>query len=98
MEARALHVSLVDELFAVTDVMIPGGRGDRLIHVWSQNGEAIQRSFDVEASQVGDEGTVRLRSKLAAGSIPTNKAGAWRVDVLTEDGQLVGRVQFEVIE
>lgn len=98
VEARALHVSLVEELYAVTDVMVPGGKGDRLIHVWSQDGTEIQRSTDVDPNPIGDAGTVRLQSKLAAGSLPTHKAGAWTVDVLTEDGQLVGRVPFQVIE
>jgi hypothetical protein len=32
VEASALHVSLVNDLYAVTDIFIPGGKGDRLVH------------------------------------------------------------------
>ncbi len=99
MEASTLHTSLiVEHLWAVTDVYIPGGKGDRLVHVWRRDGEVVQRSTDVDASPSGTTGTVRLRSLLLPQNIPENRAGHWLVDVETEDGQLVGRVAFDVIE
>lgn len=99
IEARSLHHSRVgQELHAVTDVVIPGGKGDRLVHVWRKDEEVIQRSTDVEAREHGAVDTVRLRSRLRAEHIPKRTVGPWAVDVQTEDGQLVGRVRFEVIE
>lgn len=98
LEVSSLHVSLVHELYAVTDIVVPGGKGDRLIHVWYKDGEEVQRSEDVDPHPQGLWDAVRLQSKLAADKIPTDKAGAWSVDVLTDDGQLVGRVSFTVIE
>lgn len=98
LEVRRLHVSLVHELFAVTDVVVPGGKGDRLLHVWMQDGVEIERAENVDPSPHGIWDTVRLRSQLSADKIPSDKTGHWSVDVLTQDGQLVGRASFEVIE
>jgi len=41
---------------------------------------------------------VRLRSSLTGRDLPLNLLGAWCVDVETDDGQLVGRTEFEVVE
>ena len=99
VEARAIHKSLVaEELHAVTSVVIPGGKGDRLVHVWRKDGEVIQRSTDVDAQPDGVVGTVRLRSQLEPSNVPESKVGEWLVDVETSDGQLVGRVAFDVTE
>ena len=98
IEASSLHVSLVNELYGVSDVMLPGGKGDRLFHVWRKDGEEVQRSTDVDIHPYGATGTVRVQSKLAADKLPATKTGAWTLDVMTEDGQLVGRVAFNVIE
>src|SRR5690606_3751794 len=38
IEASKLHRSLIEELYAVTDVVVPGGKGDRLVHVWNHEG------------------------------------------------------------
>ncbi len=98
LEVSSLHGSLVHELFAVTDIVVPGGKGDKLVHVWTKDGEEIQRFTDVDPHPQGLWDTVRLQSKLEADRIPQDKAGEWHVDVLTGDDQLVGRVQFTVIE
>ncbi|HET6583259.1 MAG TPA: DUF5924 family protein [Nannocystaceae bacterium] len=97
IEASALHGSLVNELYAVTDVMSPGGRGDRLVHRWMKDGELVQESTDVNPTENGD-GIVRLQSKLDDAKLSDPKTGHWSVDVFTEDGQLVGRAPFDVIE
>jgi hypothetical protein len=98
LEVSSLHGSLVHELYAVTDIVVPGGKGDRLVHVWFKDGEVVQRSDDVDPHPQGLWDTVRLQSKLAADKVPEAKAGHWSVDVLTDDDQLVGRVTFTVIE
>ncbi|XYI02329.1 DUF2914 domain-containing protein [Sorangium sp. So ce1128] len=46
----------------------------------------------------GPAGAVRLKSQLAGKHLPARLAGRWTVDVETEDGQLVGRISFEVTE
>jgi hypothetical protein len=96
VEARSLHVSMIDRLYAVTYVSIPGGRGDNLVHEWSREGTVIARVEQVTVHLVEPAGTVRIRSELT--NVPEPKTGQWRVDVLTADGQLVGRVPFTVIE
>lgn len=99
MEATKLHASLIDDgLHVVTDLVIPGGKGDRLVHVWMKDGELRQRSTDVDPRAEGPTGTIRLRSTLSADALPSEVAGQWEVRVETQDGQLVGRVPFEVID
>jgi hypothetical protein len=99
IEATALHTSLINEyLWAVTDVYMPGGQGDRLLHVWRRDGEVVQRSTKVDAKPSGTTGTVQLTSLLLPENCPADRTGHWLVDVETEDGQLVGRVAFEVTD
>lgn len=96
--AKAMHVSHVGtQLHAVTDVMIPGGRGDRLVHVWRKDGEEVWVPPEVVVEPL-DAGVVRLRSSIARERLPAEPAGSWVVDVETEDGQLVGRVRFEIAQ
>jgi hypothetical protein len=99
MEVKALHPSVIQELIAVTDVVVPGGKGDRLRHVWRRAGREVHRSSE-ETSRIEPPkaGVVRLRSSLTEHDLPPNLVGSWAVDVETEDGQLVGRTEFEVVE
>ncbi|MCA9655873.1 MAG: DUF2914 domain-containing protein [Myxococcales bacterium] len=98
VEASKLHRSLIHELYAVTDVVVPGGKGDRLVHVWTHEGEVVHRATEVDPRAHGPTGTIRLRSQLDAGLLPEDPAGAWWVDVVTQDGQLVGRTEFEIMD
>ena len=97
MQVSTLHQSLIQEMHALTDVVIPGGHGNTLHHVWRHEGLAVQQG-PVTPSGEPPPGTVRLRSPLRSFNIPSQRAGHWSIDVLTEDDQLVGRVPFEVIE
>ena len=99
MEVTTLHASVIHELIAVTDVVVPGGKGDKLRHVWRHQGVEVQR-WTEETSRVdgAPKGSVRLRSTLTKKELPPQIAGKWTVDVETEDGQLVGRASFRVIE
>ena len=96
MEVKTLHPSVIQELIAVTDVVVPGGKGDRLRHVWLQDGHEVHRTSEETSRIDGPKGVVRLRSSLTDKDLPADLAGPWRVDVETEDGQLVGRAEFEV--
>jgi len=98
VEASKLHRSLIHDLYAVTDVVVPGGKGDRLVHVWSHEGREVDRVQEVDPTAHGPVGTIRLRSHLDADTVPAQPAGDWTVDVVTQDGQLVGRTAFEITE
>lgn len=103
MEVRDLHPSVIDKLIAITDVVVPGGKGDRLQHVWRHDGHEVHRATESTLrvdpdSDSKDKGTIRLRSGLTGGQLPARAqlVGNWSVDVETQDGQLVGRVSFSV--
>jgi hypothetical protein len=98
MEVRKLHPSVIAKLIAITDVVAPGGRGDRLVHVWRHDGSEIHRATESTSRVDGPKGTVRLRSGLTGRQLPARLVGSWAVDVETQDGQLVGRVAFHVAD
>jgi hypothetical protein len=95
LEVKTLHVSTIADLVAVTEIVVPGRRA-RLSHVWRQHGLEIMRTAQADAS--GDDHHVKIRSTLAGKALPKQLAGEWSVDVETEDGQLVGRTKFTVID
>lgn len=96
MEVHDLHPSVIDKLIAITDVVVPGGKGDRLFHVWRHDGDEVHRALEDTSRVDGPLGAVRLRSGLTGRQLPQNLVGHWAVDVETQDGQLVGRVAFTV--
>jgi hypothetical protein len=98
MEVKTLHASVIQELIAVTDVVVPGGQGDRLRHVWRHEGVEVHRQSEETSRIQAPKGTVRLRSSLSGQDLPKELAGKWSVDVETEDGQLVGRAAFRVTD
>lgn len=98
MVVRELHPSVIDKLLAITDVVVPGGKGDRLVHVWRHDGHEVHRAAETTSRVDGPEGTVRLRSGLTGRELPKRLVGSWAVDVETQDGQLVGRVSFLVAD
>lgn len=98
MVVRELHPSVIDKLIAITDVVVPGGKGDRLVHVWRHDGDEVHRATETTSRVDGPEGTVRLRSGLTGRELPKRLVGSWAVDVETQDGQLVGRISFLVAD
>lgn len=98
MVVHELHPSVIDKLIAITDVVVPGGKGDRLFHVWRHDGDEIHRAMETTSRVDGPEGTVRLRSGLSGRELPQKLVGSWAIDVVTQDDQLVGRVTFLVAE
>jgi hypothetical protein len=96
MVVRELHPSVIDKLTAITDVVVPGGKGDRLVHVWRHDGREVHRAAESTSKVPGPEGAVRLRSAMTGRQLPSHLVGSWAVDVETQDGQLVGRVSFVV--
>jgi hypothetical protein len=98
MEVKTLHPEVIQELIGLTDVVVPGGKGDRLRHVWRHEGAVVRRTTEETSKIAGPKGVVRLRSSLTAEDLPKDLLGKWSVDVETDDGQLVGRTEFEVVE
>ncbi len=98
MVVHELHPSVIDKLIAITDVVVPGGKGDRLLHVWRHDGHEIHRATETTSRVDGPSKTVRLRSALSGRELPQHLVGEWAIDVETEDNQLVGRVSFVVAE
>jgi uncharacterized membrane protein YobD (UPF0266 family) len=95
MEVTSLDRASLQRLVAITDVVLPAGKGDRLSHVWRQNGEEVWRNLEQTTPVPGAQGGVRIRSVLSR--IPKDAVGSWSVDVETDDGQLVGRTRFRVV-
>jgi hypothetical protein len=98
MVVHELHPSVIDKLIAITDVVVPGGKGDRLVHVWRHDRDEVHRATETTSRVDGPEGTIRLRSGLTGRELPLRLIGSWAVDVETQDGQLVGRVSFVVAD
>lgn len=98
MVVHELHPSVIDKLIAITDVVVPGGKGDRLVHVWRHDGTEVHRATETTSRVDGPEGAIRLRSGLTGRELPKRLIGSWAVDVETQDGQLVGRVSFLVAD
>jgi hypothetical protein len=98
MEVRSLHSTMVEELSCVTDVVAPGGKVDKLHHVWKLNGHEVHRSIEDTSRVDAPERMVRFRSALYGQHLPQQTVGHWSVDVETEDAQLVGRAYFDVTD
>ena len=98
MVVTELQPSVIDKLTAITDVVVPGGKGDRLMHVWRHDGHEVHRAMEGTSRVAGPKGAIRLRSALSGRQLPKHLVGSWIVDVETEDGQIVGRVAFTVAD
>lgn len=101
MHVTQLHTDEITSMHAVTDVVSPAGVGDRLYHVWRKDDLVVQTITGDAMRREKKDGLIRLRSKLPAQNIPEEpsaRAGEWSVDVMTGDGQLVGRARFTVVE
>ncbi|MBR58207.1 MAG: hypothetical protein CMH54_09320 [Myxococcales bacterium] len=101
MEVKALHRTVMDrDLFAITEVVAPGGLGEKLRHRWRQlgpNGATYGAGTVVLPTE--KRGVVRVQSKLPIAKVKEHgedTTGRWIVDVLTGDGRLVGRTGFRV--
>lgn len=98
MEVNRLHVSAIKKLYAVTDVVVPGGDLHNLRHVWVHDGHEIATDPKETSRSGGSSGTVRLESSLSGKELPKQLEGSWYVEVRTGEDQVVGRTTFDVIE
>lgn len=98
LEARRLHVDAFESLHAVTDLAVPAGNGNTLLHRWRRGAEEVHRTRGIAPEAASSPGHIRLRSTLPAAELPQPPTGRWWVDVLTSEGQLVGSTSFEIVD
>jgi len=83
-----------DGLYAYTAINAPRGLDERIYHVWQFNGKEVDRiALDIHGGR--KEG---YRAWTHKQNFPGNPAGKWQVRVLTEDGQVIGVLRFEVTD
>jgi hypothetical protein len=81
-------------LFAYTSISAPRGLNERIYHVWQQPGETAERiALDIHGGR--KEG---YRAWTHKQNFPPDPLGRWYVRVVTEDGQLIGTLHFQVVE
>lgn len=81
-------------LYAYTAINAPRGLDERIYHVWQFNGKEVDRiALDIHGGR--KEG---YRAWTHKQNFPGNPAGKWQVRVLTEDGQVIGVLRFEVTD
>lgn len=81
-------------LYAYTSINAPRGLDERIYHVWRHNGKEVDRiALDIHGGR--KEG---YRAWTHKRNFPQNAVGDWQVRVLTEDGQMIGVLRFEVTE
>jgi hypothetical protein len=90
---RALRADDLRRLVAFTAVYAPAGLRQPIAHVWRRDGEivAIVRLAPVQGGR--REGFRTFSRKTVT---PSEAAGRWSVDVVTDGGQLIGRLRFRV--
>jgi len=96
MKVSVLHHSMVEKMYGVTDLTAPSNAPSDMKHVWRQDGRLVART-DPEVQQVS-RGLLRVKSRLPKDKMPEDKIGRWELQVETSAGQLVGEIEFEVIE
>ncbi|MCI8208625.1 hypothetical protein AUC61_03680 [Pseudomonas sp. S25] len=81
-------------LYAYTSINAPRGLDERIYHVWRHNGKEVDRiALDIHGGR--KEG---YRAWTHKRNFPQDAVGKWQVRVLTEDGQMIGVLRFEVTE
>lgn len=89
---KKIRSSELSEVYCYTRIFAPHGVKERLWHVWKRDGVVVQK-VQLNISGGRKEG-FRTWSKK---TLRENDAGSWAVDVVTDGGQLVGRVRFKIV-
>ncbi|MBF8642200.1 MULTISPECIES: DUF5924 family protein [Pseudomonas] len=79
-------------LYAYTAINAPRGLSERIYHVWLHNGDEVDR-IPLEISGGREAG---YRAWTHKQNFPSDVAGRWQVQIITEDGQMIGTLRFEV--
>ncbi len=81
-------------LFAFTAINAPRGLKERIYHEWIHNGRRVDRiPLDISGGRKAG-----YRAWTHKRNFPADAAGKWRVQVMTEAGQMIGMLRFEVVE
>jgi len=81
-------------LYAFTSINAPRGLDERIYHVWRHKGQEVDRiALDIHGGR--KEG---YRAWTHKQNFPDDIIGRWQVRVLTEDGQMIGVLRFEVTD
>jgi Protein of unknown function (DUF2914). len=79
-------------LYAYTAINAPRGLNERIYHAWRLNGQEVDRiALDIKGGREAG-----YRAWTHKQNFPTDPSGNWQVQVLTEAGQVIGTLRFEV--
>jgi len=79
-------------LYAYTAISAPRGLDERIFHVWRHNGQEVDRiALDIHGGREAG-----YRAWTHKQNFPGDPVGRWQVQVLTEVGQVIGTLRFEV--
>lgn len=80
-------------IYAYTSINAPRGLNERIYHVWQHDGREVERiALDIHGGR--KEGYRAWTHKL---NFPGAPEGRWQVRVVTEAGQMIGVLRFEVV-
>ena len=83
-----------DGLYAYTAINAPRGLNERIYHVWRHNGREVDRiALDIHGGR--KQGYRAWTHKLR---FPGDALGQWQVQVVTEVGQMIGVLRFDVVD
>ncbi|MFL9815423.1 DUF2914 domain-containing protein [Stutzerimonas sp. VN223-3] len=81
-------------LYAFTAINAPRGLKERIYHEWMHNGRRVDRiPLDINGGREAG-----YRAWTHKRNFPDDAQGKWRVRVMTEAGQMIGMLRFEVVE
>jgi hypothetical protein len=81
-------------IYAYTAIHAPRGLNERIYHVWTHNGEVIDKvALDIRGAREAG-----YRSWSRKENFPANPVGNWKIQVMTEARQLIGVLRFQVVE
>lgn len=80
-------------LYAFSSIKAPRGLHQKVLHIWRHNGQIVSR---IPLTIEGGSRASGYRTWSHVTHFGSHPSGIWQVDVLTHDGQLIGRKRFAV--
>ncbi len=97
LELTKLSMRRLEDLHALSEVLMPGGEGDSFRHVWRRlSGPDVE--LDTQVLRREGQRLVVISTLSEAKIREMGASGDWLVDTITEDGQIVGRTRFSIFE
>lgn len=79
-------------LYAFTSIKAPRGLNERIYHVWRLDGKLVDRiALDIKGGR--KDGYRAWTHKM---QFPPDSQGRWQIQVVTEAGQMIGTLRFQV--